>query len=105
VADDSVQVEPTAGTELPPPPAAPPRPPKRVDPVLARYRADMRRSRTIYYAIVAVIVAALGTWVGVAWSRGEAAHATLHTVGRVPPKLGLAEPSAKPSFGGTRPTV
>ena len=56
----------------------------------------MRRSRTVYYAIVAVIVAAVGTWVGVAWSRGEVSHASLHTVGRVPPSLGIAEPSANP---------
>jgi hypothetical protein len=101
VADDSVQVEPAAGPGLPPPPAGPPRPPKPVDPVLARYRADMRRSRTVYYAIVAVIVAALGTWVGVAWSRGEVSHASLHTAASAPPSLGLAEPSANPQQAWT----
>jgi hypothetical protein len=93
VADDSVQVEPEAGSELTAPPARPAPPPKPADPVLARYRADMRRSRTVYYAIVAAIVAALGVWVGVAWSRGEISHATLHTVSPVPPSVGVAEPS------------
>ena len=69
--------------------------------MLDRYRRDMRRSRTVYYAIVAVIVAALGTWVGVAWTRGEVSHASLHTIGRVPPSLGLATPSANPQRAWT----
>jgi hypothetical protein len=102
VADDSVQVEPATGAELPSPPGPLTSPAaKRVDPVLARYRADMRRSRTIYYAVVAVIVAAIGTWVGVAWSRGEISHASLHTVAPVPPPLRLATPSANPQQAWT----
>ena len=93
MADESVQVEPAAGPELPPPPVAPPSPPKRVDPVLARYRDDMRRSRTVYYAIVGAIVAALAIWVAVAWTRGEVSHASLHTFAPPPPSVGVAAPS------------
>jgi hypothetical protein len=93
VADDSGQVETADAPELPPPPARPAPPPKRVDPVLGRYQTEMRRSRTIYFAIVAVIGVGLGVWVGVAWSRGESAHAALHTIAPVPPSVGVAEPS------------
>jgi hypothetical protein len=93
VADDSVQVEPAAEPELPLPPAEPERPPEPVDPVLARYRTDMRRSRTVYYAIVGAIVIGLSVWVAVAWSRGEISHATLHTFAPVPPSVGVAEPA------------
>lgn len=100
MADDSVQVEPAAGPELPPPPVDE-QPRKRVDPVLDRYRSDMRRSRAVYYAIVTVIVAALGTWVGIAWTRGEVSHASLHTIGRVPPSLPLATPSDIPQRAWT----
>lgn len=93
MADDSVQVEPAAGAEPPPAPDELPSPPKPLDPVLARYRAEMRRSRTGYYAILAVIVVALSVWVAVAWSRGEISHASLHTVAQVPPSVGVAAPS------------
>jgi hypothetical protein len=101
VADESVQVEPDAepaappsGPEIPPPTTGPDAPPPPVDPVLARYRADMRRSRTVYYAIVGAIVIGLSVWVAVAWSRGEISHATLHTFAPVPPSVGIAEPAA-----------
>jgi hypothetical protein len=81
--------------ELPPPPDDPPGPAARphTDAVLARYRADMRRKRSVYYAVVAVVVAALGTWVGVAWSRGEISHASLHTFAAPLPSIGVRAPS------------
>jgi outer membrane protein assembly factor BamB len=60
---------------------------------LARYRAAMRRKRLVYYVIVAVIVIALGTFAGVVWSRGEAAHVTLHTASKAPAALELAGPN------------
>ncbi len=59
---------------------------------LARYAAAMRRKRLVYYAVVAVIVIVLGTSAGVVWSRGEAAHVTLHTAGKAAPSLELARP-------------
>lgn len=67
------------------------------DAALARYRVSMRRSRTIYYAILAVVVAALGTWVGVAWSAGESAHSSLRTVAPGPPTLSVKAPSQSPT--------
>ena len=60
--------------------------------VLARYTATMRRRRLVYYAVVTVVVVALGTFAGVVWSRGEAAHVTLHTAARAPAPLDLARP-------------
>jgi hypothetical protein len=75
----------------------PDRPLSPADAAMARYRSSMQRSRIRYYAIVGVIVVALGTWVAVAWSRGEAAHASLHTISSAPPSLGLAEPSPQPT--------
>jgi hypothetical protein len=90
--------------------------PVRSDAALADYRASMRRSRAVYYAIVAVIVAALAVLTAVVWSRGEAAHATLHTVAAAPAALPLGTPSPTqqlvwrnsdhialgvPQFGGT----
>jgi hypothetical protein len=65
------------------------------DAALDRYRARMRRSRTVYYAILAVAVAAIGTWVGVAWSRGEVAHASLHTIAPAPPTLSIDAPTQR----------
>jgi hypothetical protein len=91
VADESVQVEPSA--EPASPPATPTAPRSRSDIVLDRYRADMRRSRIVYAAIVAVIIAGLGTWVFVTWSRGEAAHASLNTATSPPLPLRLGPPS------------
>jgi hypothetical protein len=70
-----------------------PRPP---DPALDRYRQRMRRSRTIYYAVVGVVVAVLGVVVGLAWSNGEAAHASLHTVPKAPSSEALQVPSTTP---------
>jgi PQQ-like domain len=60
---------------------------------LTRYRASMRRARIRYVAVVGVIVIALGVFVGVMWSRGEAAHSYLHTVSTQPAALPLATPS------------
>jgi outer membrane protein assembly factor BamB len=64
---------------------------------LARYRAAMRRSRIVYFTVVGVLVAALVTWAAVTWSRGEAAHATLHTFAPAPPTLHLATPGSQPT--------
>jgi hypothetical protein len=92
------------------------RPPSRSDVALARYRTRMRRSRAVYYTTVAAIVAALGSWAGITWARGEAAHASLHTFPSPPPTLGVHAPSAQqqqiwhadrrialgvPQYGGT----
>ena len=63
------------------------------DAALARYAAAMRRPRIVYYVVVALVVIALGTFAGVVWSRGEAAHVTLHTASRAPAPLVLAQPS------------
>ncbi|MDT4943002.1 MAG: hypothetical protein QOJ34_3091 [Pseudonocardiales bacterium] len=116
MADERGQAGATRESELPPTPEQPAPPPSRSDAVLARYRADMRRSRIIYAAIVAVIVAGLGTWVGVAWSRGEISHASLHTFAPPPPSIGVAAPTptqqvawrtpdrialGEPQYGGT----
>lgn len=70
----------------------------RSDDALTRYRVSMRRSRTIYYAIIAVIVAALGTWVAVEWSQGEISHASLRTVHTAPPTLPIGTPSPAPQL-------
>ena len=75
----------------------PPHPVTPADAAMARYCASMRRSRIIYFAIVGAIVVALGTWVAVEWSRGEAAHASLHTFSPPPQALGLAAPSPQPT--------
>src|SRR3954470_1231907 len=76
---------------MPPPPPSPPRSPS--DDALERYRVRMRRNRTVYYAVLAVVLAGIGSWVGVAWSQGEVAHTTLHTFTPAPPSLAVQEPS------------
>lgn len=63
------------------------------DAALARYAHSMRRSRTIYYAVLAIIVIGLGVFVGVVWSSSEVAHASLHTQRPAPPRIVLASPS------------
>jgi PQQ-like domain len=94
VADEDVQVEQPAETALPPPPPQVPRRAARPpDPVLARYSAQMRRSRTSYFAILGVIVAAISIWVGVEWSRGEISHASLRTFAPPPPSVAIAPPA------------
>jgi outer membrane protein assembly factor BamB len=62
-------------------------------PALARYTRSMRRSRAVYYSIVGVIVVALGVFVTVAWSRGEVAHTSLHTVSKPPGTIAIESPS------------
>lgn len=57
--------------------------------VLARYAASMRRKRIGYFTLVAVMVIGLGVFARIAYSRGEVAHASLHTVSRAPAALGL----------------
>src|SRR4051812_34347150 len=65
---------------------------------LARYGQRMRRASLIYFGVVAAIVAALVITVVVVWSRGEAAHADLQTVGSAPPALALDSPTATPQL-------
>lgn len=60
---------------------------------LARYQHAMRRQRGVYYAILAVILAVIGIVVGIAWTHGEVANTTLHTVPAAPPTLPLQPPS------------
>jgi len=67
----------------------PDRPLTRSDLVLARYGTDMRRARIVYFAVIAVVLAALAAWVGIAWSRGEISHASLQTFAPPPPSVGV----------------
>jgi hypothetical protein len=69
-------------------------PQSRSDAALARYRRSVRRGRAIYYLILSVVVAALVAGVAVAWSRGEAAHESLHTHSPAPPSIAIGSPSA-----------
>lgn len=61
---------------------------------LDRYAARMRRARLVYGAVIGVVVVALGIGVGVAWSRGEISHVSLHTFSPAPSSLGVEAPSA-----------
>jgi outer membrane protein assembly factor BamB len=81
-ATDEAQAAPDA-------PAVPPRPRTQSEAAIERYRARMRRGRTVYYAVLAVILAMVGTLVGVVWASGEAAHASLHTFAPPPASLPL----------------
>jgi outer membrane protein assembly factor BamB len=63
------------------------------DAALARYQHSLRRHRIVYYAVLAVLLAAVGSVVGVAWSHGEVAHASLHTFRPPPGNLPLGSPS------------
>src|SRR3954454_6750026 len=86
-----------AGTEEHAAPAAPATPALTPsDAALARHRARMRRGGITYFSIVAVVVGVLVAGAAVAWSRGEGAHATLHTSAPPPSSLGLNPPSATP---------
>jgi hypothetical protein len=60
---------------------------------LAQYNRSMRRKRTIYYAIVAVVVIAVGTFAGVVYSSGEVAHTSLHTIDKAPGTVAIQAPS------------
>jgi outer membrane protein assembly factor BamB len=84
------------GPAIAPPPLSVDRvqPRSASDAALARYRIRMRRQRTVYYSIIAVVLVAIGITVGVAWSRGEVAHTTLHTVASPPHTLPLAAAAA-----------
>jgi outer membrane protein assembly factor BamB len=79
-----------AGPNDPPAPAPPP---DRSTDTLIRYQARMRRARILYFSIVGVVVAALIAGVAVAWSRGEAAHASLHMFASPPSSLPVQSPS------------
>ena len=61
---------------------------------LDRYVRSMRRSRTVYYAVLGVILAALIVIAALVWTNGEAAHATLHTVDQQPAALTVTTPTA-----------
>jgi PQQ-like domain len=60
---------------------------------LERYGRRMRRGRKIYFAVIAVVVLAVGAVVTVAWLSGEAAHTHLTTVASAPPSVALRAPS------------
>jgi outer membrane protein assembly factor BamB len=60
---------------------------------LERYGSRMRRNRLIYFAVIAVVVLALGITVGIVWSRGETAHTTLRTAPHPAPSVALQAPS------------
>lgn len=68
----------------------------RSEAALARYRARNRRSRLVYFGVVGAIVAALIAVAAVAWSRGEAAHASLHTITAAPSPLAIQSPAPQP---------
>ncbi|MCU1655966.1 MAG: uncharacterized protein JWO57_622 [Pseudonocardiales bacterium] len=85
--------------EQPPDPAQPDSAPSPGQPTsgqlaLERYRKSMRRWRLVYLGAILVVVAALATWVGVAWSRGEIAHTTLKTAGTPAASVSPQTPSA-----------
>jgi outer membrane protein assembly factor BamB len=63
---------------------------------LARYRTRNRRAWIIYSIVVGAIVTALVAVAAVAWSRGEAAHASLHTITAAPSSLSIESPSPQP---------
>jgi outer membrane protein assembly factor BamB len=58
----------------------------------------MNRARLVYFGVVGVTVAALVAVVAVAWSRGEAAHARLHTFAPPPRAVPAANPSDSPAL-------
>lgn len=64
---------------------------------LRRYELAMHRSRTIYLAVLAVVLVALGVVVAIVWTNGEVAHATLHTASAQPANLELTTPSPEQS--------
>jgi hypothetical protein len=73
------------------------------DAAIARYRAGMRRARIVYVAVLALVVVVVGVVVAVAWSRGEVAHTTLHTVSSAPPSVAVepASPTLHRSWTST----
>lgn len=75
----------------------------RSDAALARYRTRLRRSRIVYFSVLAVLLAVVGVVVGVAWSRGEVAHTTLRTVGQAPPSVPVSTPAASPRRAWSTP--
>lgn len=61
---------------------------------IERYNHRMRRNRLIYFGVIAVVVAAVAVAAAVVWSRGEAAHTTLHTAASPAPSVAPQTPSA-----------
>ena len=64
------------------------------DAALARYRVALRKQRLVYFSVVGAILVVLIVVVSVAWSRGEVANTTLHTVDAAPANLRIATASA-----------
>ena len=86
---------------LPPPPAAPESRARDEDAdqsvsaaALERYQARMRRPRLVYAVAIAVVFVVLLAFGVVVYSRGEAAHTTLHTAAHPPASVGSAAPNA-----------
>jgi hypothetical protein len=63
------------------------------DPAVRRYLTRLRRARMVYAAVVTAIVVVVGAGVAFAWTNGEIAHVSLHTVRSGPPTLPVAAPS------------
>jgi outer membrane protein assembly factor BamB len=70
-------------------------PSERAQAALDRYNARMRRLRSIYAAVIAVVVIAVAVVVRLAWSHGEIAHTTLRTASAPPPAVALQGASAR----------
>jgi outer membrane protein assembly factor BamB len=63
---------------------------------LTRYARSMHRQRLIYLGVVALVVVALAVGVSIAWSHGEVANTTLHTVPKAPSSLAIGSPTQSP---------
>jgi hypothetical protein len=76
-------------------PAPEPAPSDVSQAALRRYGTRMRRARIVYFAISAVLVAAVAAGVAIAWESGEISHVTDHSVPSGLPTLPLAAPSGQ----------
>ncbi|SHF83248.1 PQQ-like domain-containing protein [Jatrophihabitans endophyticus] len=63
---------------------------ERSEQALGRYRAELRRRRGWYAAVVGLVVVVAVVVVAVAWSHGEVANTTLHTADRPLPSVAPA---------------
>jgi PQQ-like domain len=64
------------------------------DPAVVQYRAEMRRARGVYYAILAAVAVAVMVVVGIAWSHGEITHTHIRTAATPAPSITPALPAA-----------